>query len=360
MSTIVVKLKGTIDNSYKVRIGERLKSTAKRIINEHPASGYFVITDSNVRRIYGTRFLRTINSRATPAHLIVAPAGEHSKSRLMKTRIEDKLVALRADRDALIIALGGGMIGDLAGFVAATLHRGIRYVQIPTTLLSQVDSSVGGKVAVNHPEGKNLIGAFYQPRSVYIDPSTILTLPERDFTGGLSEVVKYGAILDSSLFALLEQRKERIMRRDSSLLATIIARCCELKSRVVRKDEKESSYRRILNFGHTLGHAVESASGYRISHGHAVAIGMCLEARIAQGLGMLSSRALMRLIELLCAFDLPTELPESISPRDIVRRSRQDKKFRKGSVRYTLIGKIGGGIIDVPLSEKEVLRIIGP
>jgi len=359
MRTVEVRLKSTIDNSYPVRIGERLRSTAKRIMREHPASGYFVITDSNVRRIYGAQFLRGINSRATPSHIIVVPAGERSKSRSMKNRIEDKLLAVRADRDALIIALGGGMIGDLAGFVASTLHRGIRYVHIPTTLLSQVDSSVGGKVAVNHPGGKNLIGAFYQPEGVYIDPSTIHTLREDDFTGGLSEVVKYGSVLDSSLFALLERKKEHIMRRDPSLLAAIIRRCCELKSRVVQKDEKESSYRRILNFGHTLGHAVESASGYRISHGQAVAIGMCLEARIAEGLGMLSSRALMRLMELLWSFDLPTELPGSISPGEIVRRTRQDKKFRNGSVRYTLMGKIGTGIIDVPLSEKEVLRIIG-
>jgi 3-dehydroquinate synthase len=355
-----VRLKGTVDNSYSVRVGESLANTAKRIIRHQPASGYFIITDSNVRSIYGAPFLRRMNSGATPSHLITVPAGERSKSRLMKNRIEDKIMGLGADRDSLIIALGGGMIGDLAGFVASTLHRGVSYVQIPTTLLSQVDSSVGGKVAVNHPMGKNLIGAFYQPKGVYIDPSTILTLKEADFTGGLSEVVKYGAILDPSLFALLQRKNKEIMRRKPALMTHIIARCCELKSRVVHRDEKESSYRRILNFGHTLGHAVESASGYRISHGQAVAIGMCLEARIAEALGILSSRALLRLIGLLWAFDLPTELPAYISPETIVGLSRRDKKFRKGAVRYTLIGQIGSGIIDVPLQEKEVLRIIRP
>ena len=248
------------------------------------------------------------------------------------------------------------MIGDLAGFVASTLQRGIRYIQIPTTLLSQVDSSVGGKVGIDHPRGKNLIGAFHQPSAVYIDPATLRTLPEFEFSGGMAEVIKYGAILDAAFFGYLERHRSKILRKDPAALRSIIGRCCTLKAEVVRRDEKESSYRRILNFGHTIGHAVEALSHFRIAHGQAVAIGMCCEAKIARELGLITAQECARLIGLIRDMRLPTRLPAKTNLDRLIERTKSDKKSRGGAVRYTLLEAIGRGSIDImPRNIKQLI-----
>ncbi len=357
-ATVNVRLKRTIDNSYPIRIGMPLSQAAREIVQGQFGSHHFVITDSTVARLYGRAFVKRLHSLGGHAGLIVVPAGERSKNRATKERIEDKLLAQHAGRDCVIIALGGGMIGDLAGFVAATFQRGVPLIQIPTTLLSQVDSSVGGKVAVDHPLGKNLVGAFYQPKQVYIDTSTLSTLSDAEFRDGMAEVIKIAAIMDGDLFRYLEQHRATIARRRPAELEFLIRRSCELKSRVVEIDEKEASFRRILNFGHTIGHALESLSGYRMSHGRAVAIGMCLEARISVASGYLSDGDLRRLVRLVENFGLPTAVPRSLDERKIIQATRHDKKHRAGSLHYTLLEQIGKGRPGVTLSPGEVLRLL--
>ncbi|MDI6765319.1 MAG: 3-dehydroquinate synthase family protein, partial [Bacteroidota bacterium] len=239
-----INLKKITDNSYDIIIGTKLVFIAKELAKQNEFSKYFIITDSTVKRLYGDNFLKTLHSHKIEAYLLSVPAGEKSKTRKTKELLEDKLLKLKADRNSLIIALGGGMVGDLAGFVAATLMRGVPFIQIPTTLLSQVDSSIGGKVGVDHPLGKNLIGAFYQPKKVFIDVNTLNTLPSREFRNGMAEVIKYGAILDRNLFSLLEQNHSKITlhsarggqasrRVESSTILHLIHRCCQLKKEIV-------------------------------------------------------------------------------------------------------------------------------
>jgi len=351
-----INLNKITDNSYDIIIGTKLAAVAREIAMWNDISKYFIITDSNVKRIYGDAFLKTLRSHKIEVHLLSVPAGEKSKTRKTKERLEDKLLKLKADRSSLIIALGGGVIGDLAGFVAATLMRGIPFIQIPTTLLSQVDSSIGGKVAVDHSLGKNLIGAFYQPKKVYIDVSTLNTLPEREFRNGMAEVIKYAAILDKQLFNYLKQFHQQIMRKNRSTLVHIVKRCCELKKSVVEKDERETGLRRILNFGHTIGHAVESSSNYKLSHGEAVAIGMIAEAKISSALGLFSKTGIKRLKELLQLYRLPTDIPRNMEIRRIISSTLHDKKVHHDEVHYTLIERIGKARVGVRLTADEVIN----
>ncbi|HMD14238.1 MAG TPA: 3-dehydroquinate synthase, partial [Bacteroidota bacterium] len=283
--------------SYDIQIGVSLTEAAKDILRRFPESKKFIITDSNVRRLYGRKLIRMLHQPLR--HLLAVPAGEKSKSRKIKDLLENKLLQHHADRHSIIIALGGGMIGDLAGFVAATLFRGIPLIQIPTSLLAQVDSSVGGKVAIDHPLGKNLLGAFHQPRQVYIDVSVLKTLPDREFRSGLAEVIKYGAILDADFFKYIERNHQKILKRNHVVLTTMIQRCCELKRNVVQKDERESGLRKILNFGHTFGHAIETLSQYRLLHGEAISIGMVLEAKLSTRITNLPLADLIRLESIL-------------------------------------------------------------
>src|SRR5436309_595603 len=279
LSTLHVNLDHRVDDSYAILIGVNPGGIVGDIRRTFWGVRKFVITDSNVGALYGKEFLRAL--RQPREYLLSIPAGEKSKNRRIKERIEDRILSLGVTRDSLIVALGGGVIGDLAGFVAASLLRGLPYVQIPTTLLAQVDSSIGGKVAIDHPLGKNLLGAFYQPHKVYINVATLTSLPDREFRCGLAEVIKYGAILDKDLFRYLEREYGQIMAKHESCLLRIIKRSCEIKKSVVEQDEKETGLRRILNFGHTIGHAIEVLSGYRIRHGNAIAIGMVAEARMS-------------------------------------------------------------------------------
>jgi len=353
-----INLKKEIDDSYDIVIGTSLPRAARDILRSFPSDHYFLISDSNVKRAYGNIMLRSIKKNGVRCAIVAIPAGEQSKSRKVKDTLEDKLLLLGIDRNSVIIALGGGMVGDLAGFIASTLLRGISYIQIPTTLLAQVDSAVGGKVAINHPLGKNLFGAFHQPRRVYIDVGTLTTLPDLEFANGMAEVVKYGAILDAPFVSFLEDNTGCISGRNESVLAAIIKRCCELKAHVVGLDEKEFGYRRVLNFGHTIGHALESLSRYRLLHGQAVAVGMVAEARISASLGLLRTADVSRLERLLSGFHLPTRIPGSIDIGRLCRATLQDKKTKGGIVHYTLLSRLGKARVGVGVSHQQVQRIL--
>jgi 3-dehydroquinate synthase len=353
-----VHLKSTVDHSYDIEFDKNLSEVAREIRKEYSSSRIFIITDTNVKKLYAEQFARALSTKRSPAHLLAVPAGEKSKSRRTKERLEDELIQRGAGRDSLIVALGGGMVGDLAGFVASTLFRGIPFIQIPTTLLSQVDSSIGGKVAVDHPLGKNLIGAFYQPKKVYIDPITLKTLHDREFRCGMAEVIKYAAILDAKFFRYLENNIKSVMKRDLPTLRKIIKRCCELKGMIVEKDERETGLRRILNFGHTIGHAIELQAHYHIAHGEAVAIGMAAEAKISVSLGMLSSRDEYRLLRLLSAYCPPTKLQSSLNIDNIFAATRRDKKNVGGVVHYTLLSGIGKARVGIPLTVEEGMRLL--
>ncbi|MCS7166093.1 MAG: 3-dehydroquinate synthase [Gemmatales bacterium] len=270
------------------------------------------------------------------------PSGETSKSLAMASRLYDELVEMNADRLTLVAAVGGGVIGDLAGFVAATFHRGLPWLMVPTTLLAMVDSSVGGKVAVNHPRGKNLIGAFHQPIAVWIALRTLETLPEREYRSGLAEVVKYGVILDAEFFAYLESHIEPILTRNPKILEQVITRSCQLKAQVVREDPKElTGHRAILNYGHTFAHAFETVSNYRgWLHGEAVAAGMICASRLAEKLGRIPPEVTERQVRLLKAFGLPTR-PRRWPVDKLIALMRHDKKVRAGKLRFILPRRIG-------------------
>ena len=357
-TNVRINLKRKIDDSYNIEIGTTLSEAAKSISGSFPHAAIFVITDTIVGQLYGKSFLRAVNQ--PPRHLLIVPSGEKSKNRNAKEKLEDKLLALHANRISVIVALGGGVIGDLAGFVAATLLRGVSYIQIPTTLLAQVDSSIGGKVAVDHPLGKNLIGAFHQPKKVYIDPATLRTLPDEEFTSGMAEVIKYAAIMDKTLFGYLEGNNNKIRARNIDALHYIIGRCCKLKKSIVEKDEKEAGLRRILNFGHTIGHAIESLSNYHIPHGQAVAIGMSCEAKASVRFGLLTEHAFQRLERLIAAYHLPTSIPSKMNLATILELTARDKKARDGAVHYALLERIGKARVGVPLSIAQTRQLLSP
>ncbi len=275
--------------------------------------------------------------------LAVIPPGEASKSFAMALKLYDRLVERKADRHTAVVAIGGGVIGDLAGFAAATYARGVPLVMVPTTLLAQVDSSVGGKVGVNHPGAKNIIGAFHQPACVWIETDALRTLPDRELKCGLAEVVKYGVILDRNFFQELEDSVAPILNRDPRALRRIVARSCELKAEVVSKDEREETgLRAVLNFGHTIGHAIEAVAGYDgpYQHGEAVAIGMVVEARLAARLGWIGPEVVDRIAGLLNRFGLPTSA-EGLNPDRLIEAMGRDKKNRGGRIRFVLPRSIG-------------------
>lgn len=304
-----------------------------------------LIADAAVTELHGTTVQRSLEAAGAEVRPAVVPSGEQTKSWAQTQALYDHLVEMTADRRTLVVAVGGGVTGDLAGFVAATYARGLRFVQVPTTLLSMVDSSVGGKTGINHPRGKNLIGAFHQPLGVIIDPATLATLPDREYRSGLAEVVKYGVILDDAFFGYLEQNIAGLNSRDSSVLRHVIARSCELKADVVRQDEYETTgLRAILNYGHTFAHAFEALAGYgALLHGEAVSIGMICASRLAESMGRITSRDTDRQMELLTALNLPVGVPADLHKRhdDIVRCMLLDKKTEGRELRFILPSRIG-------------------
>ncbi|MGQ0636386.1 MAG: 3-dehydroquinate synthase [Planctomycetaceae bacterium] len=321
-----------------------------------------IVTDENVREPHAARVAQSLQQAGWRSDAIVLPPGEQTKSQSFLTAIYDRLVDLHADRQTLIVAVGGGVIGDLAGFAAATYGRGVPFVQVPTTLLAQVDSSVGGKVAINHPRGKNLIGAFYQPLGVLIDTAVLSTLPDRDYRSGLAEVAKYGVILDAEFFEFLEQNVSRLATRDAAALRQVIGRSCSLKAMIVERDEYEQTgLRSVLNYGHTFGHAFEALYGYgEMQHGEAVAIGMTCAARLAERLKRIDAAVTQRQTALLAALGLPVELPEGGRPEmdAILEAMRLDKKSVGGELRFVLPTRLGQVDL-VPVDDADVRAVLG-
>jgi 3-dehydroquinate synthase len=301
-----------------------------------------VITDANVAQLFAGRAESSLRAGGFDPLMVEVAPGENSKSIGVLEQVYDRLLEAGLDRTASIFALGGGVVGDLAGFAAATFLRGVALVQIPTTLLAQVDSALGGKTAVNHRLGKNLIGAIYQPRLIVADVALLRTLPEREFREGMAEVIKYGAIMDAAFIDDLERDREAISARRADLLEAIVHRCLRHKAYVVERDEREAELRAILNFGHTVGHALENSAGYgRYLHGEAIAIGMIAAARISCALTGLSAPEALRLRDLLAAYQLPTEMPPGWSNDEFKRALARDKKRAGDGIRFVLLPALG-------------------
>ena len=326
--------------SYPIRIGAGLLERADAWREMLPGRQLLVVSDEHVAPLYAARFAAGCGDRQLAQ--LVLPAGEEHKTLASCARIFDALAQLRASRDACIVALGGGVIGDLAGFAAACWMRGIAFVQVPTTLLAMVDSSVGGKTAVDLPQGKNLVGAFHQPRAVLIDTATLGTLPERELRAGMAEVIKYGALGDAAFFAWLERNAAALLARDAVALTEAIAHCCAQKAGIVARDETEQGERALLNFGHTFGHALEVVGGYgTLLHGEAVAIGMCLAARLSTRLRRAPQEDAERLQSLLARCGLPTTVPDGTDPNAMLAAMKLDKKNLSGRLRLILWRGIG-------------------
>ncbi len=321
-----------------------------------------VVTDQNVEDPHGQAVRQSLAAGGWQCELFVMEPGELSKSLPVVSDLYDKLVSMKAGRQTVVFAVGGGVVGDTAGFVAATYARGIPFVQIPTTLLAHVDSSVGGKVGINHPQGKNLIGAFHQPLGVVIDTSTLNTLPERDYKAGLAEVIKYGVILDDEFFAYLEQNAQGLNNRAAEVMQTIIARSCRLKADVVEQDEFEhTGLREVLNYGHTFAHAFETLCQYgELLHGEAVAIGMIYASQLAERIKMIEPTITERQRALLKAVGLSATLPEDLnfSVEDMLSRMRLDKKVVGGKLRFVLPMRIGEVKVVGNIDEAEVRAVL--
>jgi 3-dehydroquinate synthase len=329
--------------SYDIEIGSgNLVEAAKLCDAEQDDAHVVIITDSKVVELYADPVGTAIGEAGAEVDTIYVEAGEQSKSAEAATDLWEGLLDAGADRTTVVVALGGGVVGDLAGFVAATFGRGLRFVQIPTTLLAQVDSSVGGKVGINLPGGKNMVGAFWQPRGVLIDVSVLGTLPEREYRAGLAEVVKYGVIQDADFFAYLESNVTDINSRDAGVLTHIVERCCRLKADVVEKDEREETgLRSILNYGHTFCHAFEAATGYeQLLHGEGVAIGMMCAARLAERLGRVDAAFVERQRKLLEACGLALDVPK-VDHDDLIELMYRDKKVERGRLRFVLPTRLG-------------------
>lgn len=345
--------------SYEIHIGYDWLPQLIPLLNAVPRSSRMVIiTDANVGSIAGRRLLELMKSCGFQADLVVFPGGEGHKNLTTITALAEKMVELGLDRKSVVIALGGGIPGDVAGFAASIYMRGIPLIQIPTTLLAQVDSSVGGKTGVNLPQGKNLVGTFYQPQLVFIDAIFIQSLPEREYLTGLAEVLKYGIIWDGNFFSYLEQNLVGISQRQPGCLLHMITRCCQIKADIVAQDETENGTRALLNLGHTFGHAFEALTGYsRYNHGEAVAIGMACASRLARHLGVLSSEDRDRIINLILSLGLPTTF-EQLASDEIISQMYRDKKSVGGRLQLVLPTGIGTSRIFENVNETELARIL--
>ncbi len=339
-----------------VCIGSGTLSEAEVWSSLSGATRIVVVTNETVHDLYAAQLRRMLPVEPDFVHI---GDGEQYKTLDSFTNIMDSLIAMEHDRSSTLIALGGGVIGDVAGFVAATYQRGIGLVQVPTTLLAQVDSSIGGKTAVNHERGKNLIGAFYQPKLVVIDTQTLSSLPQRVYIEGLAEVVKYGIIRDAEFFIWMEQNVDRLLNRNQTTLAHAVRRSCELKSQIVESDEKESNLRLILNYGHTFGHGIENAEGYgSLLHGEAVAIGMVLAADLSVRMGLLSTSVARRIEHLLQNLELPTRLPKKASIERVFSAMKRDKKTVGKQQRHILVRDIGSVSVETEIEPVDVQKTL--
>ncbi len=340
------------ERSYPVLVGRGLLVRPEPWQNLNSGKT-LVVSNDVVAPLYLDRLLASLGNRECATHIIAD--GEPQKTVATWSGIIDRLVGMQARRDCNLIALGGGVVGDITGFAAAAYMRGVRFFQVPTTLLAQVDSSVGGKTGVNHSKGKNLLGAFHQPGMVLIDTATLDTLPLREFRAGMAEVVKYGAIMDAGFFSWLENSVEAISARNTEALSFMIRRSVESKARVVAADETESGIRAILNFGHSFGHALEAITGYsEFLHGEAVAIGMVIAARLSEQRGLCPAGTATRLGALLRALGLPIELPDRVSNAAMLEALQLDKKAVAGGLRLILLEDAGKAVIDASSSRAEI------
>ena len=340
------------ERSYPIHVGAGLLERADLIVPLLARKSVAIVTNTAVAPLYLERVAGALAHEGVDVVRIVVADGEAHKDWKTLNAVFDALLENRCGRDTTLVALGGGVIGDLTGFAAATYQRGVQYVQIPTTLLAQVDSSVGGKTAINHPLGKNMIGAFHQPRLVLADMDALKTLPERELRSGLAEVVKHGLIRDAAFFAWLEGNIERLLSRDADALAHAVLRSVAIKAEIVAQDERESGLRRVLNFGHTFGHAIETGLGYGAwLHGEAVAAGMVMAADLSRQLGYLSEADTARIRSLLERAGLPTAA-KGVTPGGMQELMRVDKKARSGRIHFVLLERLGAALLraDVPTS----------
>ncbi len=328
---------------YRITIGPGLLGDRALLASEIPASDLMIVTNTTVARLYLATLRASLGGRNIAECIL--PDGEQHKTLQTAARVIDELVGRKLNRDGVVLALGGGVVGDIAGFAAACYQRGIGCVQLPTTLLAQVDSSVGGKTGVNHSGGKNLIGAFHQPLAVIADTDTLSTLPDRELSAGLAEVIKYGCIADPRFLDWLDSNMEKLRERDEEALSYAILRSCEIKAAIVHEDEREQGRRAILNFGHTFGHAIEAATDFeRYLHGEAVALGMLMAADFSRELGLIDAPAKERIGGLLRRAGLPTETPKVGAARALALM-RMDKKVLSGKLRLVLLERLGSGIV---------------
>ena len=342
------------DRSYQVLIQPHILPQIGRVLQDVGLAGRVaIVTNPVVNEIYGRVVFRALKRCGFSPFLVVIPDGEKAKSMYWLSKILDELVTQRLERQEVVLALGGGVVGDVAGFAASVYLRGVSFVQVPTTLVAQVDSSVGGKTGVNHPIGKNLIGAFYQPRVVVVDPQALQSLPKREWVAGLAEVIKYGMIADLKFFEYLEQHVEDLREQAEDVIPTVIRRCCEIKAEVVGGDERESGRRRILNYGHTVGHALETWGRYRTwIHGEAVGIGMVQEATMAHFLGLCTKELVERQRDLIQDVGLPIVMP-SMTFMELWGAIQHDKKVVNGQINCVLPTTIGKVKV-VPLVRQRI------
>jgi 3-dehydroquinate synthase len=346
------------ERSYPIHIGAGLITRPELILPYLAQPRAAVVTNPTVGALYLEALLAPLRAAGVDAIPVTVPEGEAYKNWQTLNTIFDALLAHRCERKTTVIALGGGVIGDLAGFAAACYLRGVPFVQIPTTLLAQVDSSVGGKTGINHPLGKNMIGAFYQPRLVLADIATLASLPDRELAAGLAEVIKYGLILDAAFFDWLEQNVGRLVAREVDALTYAVRRSCELKAEVVRQDERESGARALLNLGHTFGHAIEAGLSFGTwLHGEAVAAGTVQAARLSQRIGMLSEADVARLAALLARAGLPTVAPD-LGVERYLELMGLDKKVEGGKLRLILLRRIGQAYVSADFPEQALREVL--
>ncbi len=354
--TVRVPITEQRDASYDIRIGRGLLAELPELVGAAcPAARYVVITDSHVGKLYGGQVVARLRDGTLPAELFEFPAGEWNKfpaGEWNKTRetwasLSDRMLARQFGRDCAVIALGGGVTGDVAGFVAATYLRGVPYVQVPTSLLAMIDSAIGGKTGVDVPAGKNLLGAFHQPALVVADLDVLASLPVAQLAAGMAEAVKHGVIADAAYFGFLEGEHRAVLARDADVLERVVSRSVEIKADVVAADEREAGRRATLNFGHTVGHAIEATSKFAVLHGEAVAIGMAYEARLAEALAIAERGTGERIRGALERYGLPLELPDPAAVPELLAAMQVDKKARAGTLRFALpraIGSMHGGV----------------
>jgi len=346
------------NNSYDVHIGsDMLMQTGPKLKEIGFSDKLVIVTDPTVKNLYGNSLKQSLTSEGFKVIIIQVPEGEEQKSLETAGRLYHELSNFYAERATPILALGGGVIGDLTGFVAATYMRGVPLIQIPTTLLAQVDSSIGGKVAVNHGQLKNKIGAFYQPKLVISDITTLRTLTTGELSDGLAESIKYAVIEDKELFSYLERNLDQIKLLDDRLLEEIVFRSAKIKAKIVEKDERDLGLRNILNYGHTVGHAIESASDFNVEHGGAVAIGMLAAGRISNKLSMLDENELIRLKNVIKRAGLPTEMP-NLKVEKLIQAIKHDKKILGGKLRFVLPKSIGDVFITDEVSLSLVKQVL--